>query len=88
MIFRDITAFAWLKTFPDLTRAIGLQGVFFIHGAVALIGCAVVFFFLPETRGKSLAEIETLFKSRPLPTGYAKADVEDRELYDKRDEEI
>ena len=36
-------------------------GVFFIAGGLLLLGTPILFFFMPETRGKDLAEIQTVF---------------------------
>ena len=40
---------------------IGTYGVFFIAGGLLLLGTPILFFFMPETRGKDLAEIQTVF---------------------------
>ena len=60
---RDLTLFGTLKIFPKLTHVIGFPAIFAIHGIVGIAGCFVVLFFLPETRGKTMAEIEHLFNS-------------------------
>lgn len=53
-------------TFLSLTRAVTKQGAFYIYASVALVGFIYFNVVLPETRGKSLEELETLFapKSR------------------------
>ena len=60
---RDLTLFGTLKIFPKLTHVIGFPAIFAIHGIVGIAGCFVVLFFLPETRGKTMAEIENLFNT-------------------------
>jgi hypothetical protein len=40
---------------------IGTYGVFFIAGGLLLLGTPILFFFMPETRGKDLAEIQEFF---------------------------
>ena len=40
---------------------IGTYGVFFLASVLLLIGTPILFFFMPETRGKDLAEIQEVF---------------------------
>jgi SP family sugar porter-like MFS transporter len=42
-----------------LNRSLGTDGVFFIYGVICILGCVLVIFFVPETRGCSLEEIES-----------------------------
>lgn len=50
------------KTFVDLIQSIQVSGTFFLYGALCFIGFAFTFFFVPETKGKSVQEIETAFQ--------------------------
>jgi len=45
-------------TFPRLEKELGMHGVFWLYGAICLAGLAVIWRFLPETKGKSLEDIE------------------------------
>jgi SP family sugar porter-like MFS transporter len=45
-------------TFPILNQALGAHGTFWIYGGICAIGAAVTLAFVPETKGKSLEEIE------------------------------
>jgi SP family sugar porter-like MFS transporter len=45
-------------TFPPLTGALGAHGIFWLYGAICIAGLLVVFARLPETKGKSLEQIE------------------------------
>ncbi len=45
-------------TFPRLQASLGAHGAFWLYGAICILGFAVIFRFLPETKGKSLEEIE------------------------------
>jgi sugar porter (SP) family MFS transporter len=54
-----IASFALTYSFPFMNRALGSAGSFFIYGAICLAGAVFVFFFVPETMGRTLEEIET-----------------------------
>ncbi|KAF6200374.1 hypothetical protein GE061_006677 [Apolygus lucorum] len=54
--------FVVIKTFPDLVDIIGSDGTFWLYACLCALSCAFVHFFLPETKGKSLDEIEELFE--------------------------
>ena len=45
-------------TFPTLKDLLGAHGAFWLYGAICVVGFAVIFQFLPETRGRSLEDIE------------------------------
>ena len=46
-------------TFPLLNTALGAAGTFWTYAAVCLVGYIFLYFRLPETKGKTLEEIET-----------------------------
>lgn len=58
------TAFNWTctfivtKTFKNIIESIDIYGVFWLFAAICILGLIFVIFFVPETRGKSLEEIE------------------------------
>jgi SP family xylose:H+ symportor-like MFS transporter len=54
-----IASFALTYTFPIMNRALGTAGVFFGYGVVCLLGCGMVLAWVPETKGRSLEEIES-----------------------------
>lgn len=60
-------AFLITKNFESVKKAITKQGVFFLFGLFSFLSVLFVFFFLPETKGKSEEEIEAFFK--PNTTG-------------------
>jgi SP family sugar porter-like MFS transporter len=45
-------------TFPYLRSSLGAHGAFWLYGAICVIGLFVVYTKLPETKGKSLEDIE------------------------------
>lgn len=81
------TAFNWLctftvtKTFQNIIDGIGPYGTFWLFGSICFVGFFFVVFFVPETRGKSLEQIENKLTGRrtrrmssianikPLPSG-------------------
>ncbi|MGM9802747.1 MAG: sugar porter family MFS transporter [Muribaculaceae bacterium] len=50
-------------TFPALNSALGSSGTFWIYSAICVIGFVFFVFRLPETKGKSLGEIEKMTKN-------------------------
>eukprot|EP00262_Sarcandra_glabra_P017950 TRINITY_DN62_c0_g1_i1.p1 TRINITY_DN62_c0_g1~~TRINITY_DN62_c0_g1_i1.p1 ORF type:complete len:538 (-),score=40.51 TRINITY_DN62_c0_g1_i1:319-1932(-) len=55
-------------TFLSLYKAITMAGSFFLFAGIATLGLIFFYIFLPETRGKTLEEMEVLFeKSRLRP---------------------
>ena len=48
--------------FESLTRALGPAHTFFLFAGICAMGAAFVARFIPETKGKSLEEVEALFK--------------------------
>lgn len=58
--------FIALKTFPQLVDATGLQGTYLLYAALLTYILLVMWVMLPETRGKTLQQIEDEFRGRPL----------------------
>ncbi|KAG8231160.1 hypothetical protein J437_LFUL011829 [Ladona fulva] len=54
--------FSVVKTAPALFGNLGMGGSFCVYGVVVLIGTALLYFFLPETKGRTLHEIEEAFE--------------------------
>lgn len=59
-IFSSVT----VKTYPDMASSMGRHGVFIFFTVMSLAGTLFVEFYLPETKGKSLKEIEEMFRSK------------------------
>lgn len=62
-----VTAFNWLcafivtKTFADIIDLIGASWVFWIYGLITIVSVVFTIFLVPETKGKTLEEIEKEF---------------------------
>ena len=54
--------FVVIKTYHDLKNSIGEDGTFWLYSFVCLCSCFFVYFFVPETKGKSLTQIEEFFE--------------------------
>jgi sugar porter (SP) family MFS transporter len=53
-----IASFALTYSFPFIDRELGSSGTFFTYGAICLVGAAFVYLWVPETKGRTLEEIE------------------------------
>jgi major inositol transporter-like SP family MFS transporter len=49
--------------FPTLLEKVGLSGTFFIFAALGFVSIAFIRKFMPETKGRSLEEIEAYFRN-------------------------
>lgn len=56
--------FVTLKTFPGLIGSIHLEGTYLVYAAVLTYNLIVIWYLLPETKGKTLQEIEDEFKTK------------------------
>uniref|UniRef100_W4VRX6 Putative sugar transporter n=1 Tax=Phaedon cochleariae TaxID=80249 RepID=W4VRX6_PHACE len=61
MLF-NFTLFGVAKVFPYVKSMIGISGVFWIFGLVSLGASLFLYLSLPETRGRTLSEIEDYFQ--------------------------
>ncbi len=58
-----LSIFVSLFSYAHLVAAVDLWGVFSLYAATTLLVIGVVALFLPETKGISEADIETLFEN-------------------------
>ena len=56
-----LLAFVVTKTYSSLASGITIQGAFWFYSGCSLLGFVFVFFVMPETKGKTLEEIEAMF---------------------------
>lgn len=67
------TSFGVIKLYPTMASTLGTANVFAFYGCVSLMAVAYIYFLIPETRGRTLQEIEEYFRSgrrltnTPLP---------------------
>jgi len=61
--FAYIMMFAVVKSYPYILKSISIEGIFFSFSFMSLTGTAFIYFFLPETLGKSFSDIEKFFSS-------------------------
>ncbi len=52
--------------FPWQLSAVGASSVFMIYGLFALIGLVVLTIILPETKNKSIEEIDEALNGKPI----------------------
>ncbi|XP_077288470.1 facilitated trehalose transporter Tret1-like [Arctopsyche grandis] len=65
MIF-NILLFAFTKAYPVMRKYAQIHGIFFIFGISSFLGTVFVYLFLPETRNKSLRQIERYFLNKNI----------------------
>ncbi|XP_068633564.1 facilitated trehalose transporter Tret1-like [Battus philenor] len=57
-----------LKTAPQVFRTFGLHGTFLMYGIVTTVCTYLLYLYLPETKDKTLQEIEEYFKKNKTKT--------------------
>ncbi|XP_069696060.1 facilitated trehalose transporter Tret1-like [Periplaneta americana] len=62
----DLVMGAVIKEYPSLTNNLGMNGLFFLFGSSCLVCTIFVILFLPETKDRTLFEIEDYFKQENI----------------------
>ena len=58
-----LAIFAITKVFPTLLQLLGAAATYWMFGSIAVVSNVFFYFFIPETKGKSLLEIQQSFSS-------------------------
>ncbi len=53
-----LASFLLIYTFPFLNQMLNASGTFWLYGVICVLGLIFIYYKLPETKGKSLEEIE------------------------------
>jgi hypothetical protein len=61
--------FTVVKTFPLIQHVASNPGSFWIYGSISLLGTIFFYLCLPETKGRTLLEIEDYFSGRTKTLG-------------------
>ncbi|KAH8348578.1 hypothetical protein KR084_008789 [Drosophila pseudotakahashii] len=80
-------SFVVLKTYPDLKASFGVSNCFIFFGVMAVLALIFIYWALPETRRRTLLEIEEQFRSGRSRKSQNQADVEMKEVFVRRPEE-
>ncbi|KAL4701899.1 hypothetical protein ACJJTC_013187 [Scirpophaga incertulas] len=65
--FNWLLSFTVTSTFNSLNTAIGSGQVFWMFAGIMLLGFVFIFFVVPETKGKSVDEIQLILGASPPP---------------------
>ncbi|CAH0599216.1 unnamed protein product [Chrysodeixis includens] len=66
VLFLSSNLFITVKTVPFFFGTLGIHGAYCIYAAVVGYCLVVAYFFLPETKDRTLQDIENEFRGRPL----------------------
>ncbi|XP_054271945.1 facilitated trehalose transporter Tret1-like [Macrosteles quadrilineatus] len=59
-----VFGFIATKTFLVLEKTLTLSGVFFLYGSFSVVGFIFFYFYLPETEGRTMQDIEESYKKK------------------------
>lgn len=66
VVATSLFSFLVLKTFPGMIDGIGIEGTYVVFAGILTYILFVIWTLLPETKGKTLQQIEAEFKGIPL----------------------
>ncbi|XP_020286894.1 facilitated trehalose transporter Tret1-2 homolog isoform X2 [Pseudomyrmex gracilis] len=68
-----------VKTYPDMLRLMNMHGVFLFYAIISLLGTIFIMLFLPETKGKTLGEIEDMFSRKKTSRKFSAYELQSTE---------
>ncbi|XP_042230648.1 facilitated trehalose transporter Tret1-like isoform X2 [Homarus americanus] len=78
--YNRILNFIIIQIYPHFEEATGAHTVFFFYGGVCLICCLISFLFVPETKGKTLEQIQEYFERKSnTNTTYSAESIDNRQ---------
>lgn len=78
--FAFLCGFFIAKTFVDLLEGLGKSGTFFLYGGICIVGTLLTAIFVPETRGKSIEEIQRFYTKTTRHSNNTDQEVENTPL--------
>ena len=75
-------------SFLSLIESIGMDGTFFLYGAVNVAALAFVYLYIPETKGRSLEEIQQILVGAAGEGGCCKKQQSSTSTYSQLDESL
>ena len=57
-----LTVFLVVKLFPEFSKVWGLHTTYLGLGIVCVVMAVFTYFYIPETKGKTMAEIQAIFE--------------------------
>lgn len=69
--FNLLCTFTIIRSFGDMNKTMGEYGTFWFYMSWCVVSVVFVYFCLPETKGKSLDEIERMFANKKKQQLYA-----------------
>lgn len=66
VVATSVFSFLVLKTFPSMIDNIGIDGTYIVFALILTYILSVIWILLPETKGKTLQQIEAEFRGKPL----------------------
>jgi SP family sugar porter-like MFS transporter len=64
-----VACFALTYTFPLLNAGLGASGSFLLYGVICACGFVFIYKRVPETKGRSLEELEKILVTREAAVG-------------------